>query len=116
MILSPKFIQSKRTFYYPRVCRISSPYGGLLFEIKPFKRDWLALEHLPLNMVRRTALAMKLKFANLLKHLIWIKRIPQPIANVIDGDDAEEDHQAGEDGEPGVLRKMFLRVAQQISP
>ena len=57
-----------------------------------------------------------LNLTNLLKYLVWIERITQAIANIVDGDDAQEDHQAGEDRQPRIFCEVFLRIAQEISP
>ena len=57
-----------------------------------------------------------LNLTNLLKHLVWIERITQAIANIVDGYDAQEDHQAGEDRQPGIFSEMLLRIAQQVAP
>ena len=55
-------------------------------------------------------------FSNSFQHLIRIKRITQTVADVVDGDDAEEDHQAGEDREPGIFDDVILRGADEIAP
>ncbi len=57
-----------------------------------------------------------LNFTNFIKYLVWIERITQAIADIVDGDDAQEDHQAGEDRQPRIFCEMLLRVAQEISP
>jgi len=47
-------------------------------------------------------------FPNPLQHLIWIERIAEAVADVVDGDDAEEDHQAREDRQPGIFDEVVL--------
>ena len=51
-----------------------------------------------------------------LQHLVGIERVAETVADVVDGDDGKEDHQAGEDGEPGVFDEMVLRGADEIAP
>ena len=51
-----------------------------------------------------------------LQHLIWIERIAQTVADVVDGDDAEEDHQAREDRQPGIFDEMVLCGGNEIAP
>ena len=55
-------------------------------------------------------------FPNALQYLIWIKRVTQTVADVVDRDDAEEDHQAGEDRQPGIFDEVILCGGDQIAP
>ena len=57
-----------------------------------------------------------LNFTNFVEHLVWIERITQAIADIVDGDDTQKDHQAGEDRQPRIFSEMLLRVAQEIAP
>lgn len=40
---------------------------------------------------------------------IRIERIPQPVTDVIDRHDGDEDHQAGEESQPGGGEDLVLR-------
>ena len=55
-------------------------------------------------------------FSHSFQHLIRIERVAQTVADVIDGDDGDEDHQAGEDRQPGIFDEMILRSGDEITP
>ena len=52
----------------------------------------------------------------LLQDLVRIKGIPQAVADVVDRNDRQEDHEAGENRQPGIADEVFLGIAEQIAP
>jgi hypothetical protein len=46
------------------------------------------------------------------QYLIWIERVAQTIANIVDRDDADEDHKAWEDSQPGIFDEVILRSGE----
>ena len=55
-------------------------------------------------------------FSHSLQHLIRIERIAETIADVVDGNNREEDHQAREDRQPGIFDEVVLGSIDEIAP
>src|SRR5512143_2106326 len=51
-----------------------------------------------------------------LQNLVRVKGVPQTVANVVHRNDRKEDHDAGEDRQPGIANEVLLRIAKQIAP
>jgi len=55
-------------------------------------------------------------FSHSFQHLIWIERVAQAVADVVDGDDADEDHQSWKYCQPGIFDEMVLCSRNEIAP
>jgi len=54
-------------------------------------------------------------FSHSLQHFIRIKRVAQTVTDIVDGNDAQEDHQAGEDRQPGIFNEVVLYGGDEIA-
>ena len=50
------------------------------------------------------------------ENFMWVEGVSKAISDVVDRDDGEEDHQAGEDRQPRIFGEVFLCVAEQVAP
>ena len=51
-----------------------------------------------------------------LQHLVRIERVTEAIADVVDRDDGDEDHQTRENRQPGVFDEVVLRRGDEVTP
>ena len=55
-------------------------------------------------------------FSHSFQHFMRIERVAEAVANVVDRDDGDEDHQAREDRQPGIFDEMVLRGGDEVAP
>jgi hypothetical protein len=55
-------------------------------------------------------------FSHSFQHFIRIERVAEAVADVVDRDDGDEDHQAREDRQPGIFDEVILRGGDEVAP
>lgn len=63
----------------------------------------------------RTYLTLSI-LSNPFQYFIRIERVAQAVTDVVYGDDGEEDHQAGENRQPGIFCEVILCGVDQVAP